>query len=112
MAGSTRTSKTAGEDRDEAAGVTGVGEAPDSETTDTKSASSSESSENKKTTLAFVGRPSLVTRRISAKDFKAAGVEGMKDQEWSEGNQHEVDVSEWPQEAIDFVLKQPNFKLV
>ena len=54
----------------------------------------------------------FVVRRITAKHFKEAGIDGMKDQEWSRDNRHSVDASDWPQEAVDLVAAQANFKIV
>lgn len=63
-----------------------------------------------KTTVKFTGA-SVVTRRISAKDFRDNGIEGMKDVEWSDENDHTVDASDWPAEALDLIKRQADFKV-
>lgn len=106
MAGSTRTSTTAGEAADVASGAVNEG----TPSTQAAKTDSGEAPSGASTTVKYTG-PSTNVRRISAKAFKDAGVEGMEDQEWSASNEHTVDASEWPQEALDLIKKQPNFKV-
>lgn len=105
MAPSTRTSTTAGETADVASGAVAEG------TPSTQSAQAEKgSAPSGAVTVKYTGASTNV-RRISAKAFKDAGVEGMEDQEWSSSNEHTVDASEWPEGALDLIKKQPNFKV-
>lgn len=69
--------------------------------------------EDKKTAVKIKYTGSTVhTRVLTAKDFKDAGFDGVKNQEWSLANNHTVDASDWPKDAVEFVTGQPDFKTV
>lgn len=99
---STRTSKTAGETASTVPGA----DAPD----ETTAAPEEGPAPTGKRTIKFTG-PTVTTRRLTKKDFADAGVEGFQDVEWSAANDHTVDASDWPEEAVTLVKSQPNFRV-
>lgn len=79
--------------------------------TDTKKDAKAPEAEVKpKITAKFTGS-SVVERIITAQDFKSAGIDDVQTLTWNEGNDHTVDVSDLPAEAVDLLKKQPNFKI-
>lgn len=49
-------------------------------------------------------------RKISAADWKAAGVEGQSQTVWDASNQFKVKISELNKDALELLSKDPTFK--
>lgn len=64
-----------------------------------------------KSSIKYTG-PSVHTRILSKRDFKAADLEVDKDLVFDKSNDHTVKTEGLSQDVVDFILKQPNFKAV
>lgn len=109
MAPSTRTSKTAGESTDEAAGTTGSETSPavTDQPADTAKATTKERPES----LRFAGS-SVVERRFSVKDLKTfdEDYDGEPLVFSSKDNDHRVSTDGLSDKVVAGLLKQPNIK--